>query len=974
MKVLLRSTFIAQPSDNKDLFLRNFLAFEEANLDFDFAEDSIIWTYIKEFVRSHNHVPEASTLRVHFDFKKEETVLARLDHLLSLPPVIHGDFISRLEEKAGARRNKKVADMIKQTASILETGVEIKQGRDSKLLKGPYDAVHYFLEESHDVVAPTLGARLSGEITRDGADFLKEYERVETDPLAGIGQHTGIVQMDAAFNGAKRYELWIHAAFTGHMKSTLMLNWAYNQAIHGLHSNLVFSLEMPYTQVRRILYSIHSSHEKFRSIRFNLGLQKTLNATVGIPYECIRDGTLNEWHPNARKFLFEYVEPDFNGISVIPNDDPVTGRVWPPPSEYGKIFIEVPDPDKSDFTLADLRHKAELIYSKMPFQMIFIDHLGLMSPRKWVNSTTERLNEVIRDTKRLAMSFNKGQGIATVGLFQLNREGYKEALKRKEKTGMAYYDLTALSYANECCVEGTLIPTDKGLIPIEKVSVGGKSWASYGWKNVTDNFNQGDKAIWRTTLDNGAYEDTTKDHRIRVLENGFVNWKSIQELKAGDWIIATKGTYKGSDNVPTLPSLIIGPYEKPNGEQGVPLKTPSVMTMELAYLLGAWDGDGRVHPKGLGFTGNRKEVVVRDAIRTAFLSCFGHPIGLQESPSRKGSFDLCKWSQPLKRWFEDIAGERGVCVPDVVLQSPEMYVLEYLKGLFDTDGYINSVGICGLSSKSEKMMRQVQLLLSLFGMESYLFSHKNYLKVTNKTYGGWTLRLKGRVSKEIFSQKINFREPWKKDRLEKSMLTSTKRKVTGKYYPVSDLVLGLIESHLKYSMVTEGKVKGRLFQKTKIRENKLVPEGLIRYLIEVLTQQGVIDTRLNLLKIILNLWHCHQVVSVQELEKIKPVYDLQVSGDHEYQTGMLLSHNCERSADIVTASWIDSQLINQNRVQFQCMKSRDQKPFEIFLSRVEWPCRRILTCYDMVLSQSQKEAAGKEIDKDSEKLSELLNT
>ena len=125
-----------------------------------------------------------------------------------------------------------------------------------------------------------------------------------------------------------------------------------------------------------------------------------------------------------------------------------TPTPWPWP--YGKILVEVADPDKSDFTVADLRHRAEVLHAQTPFRAIFVDHVGLMAPRKWVSSTTERLNEVIRDLKRLAMSFHRGQGTAVVALFQINREGFKTATKRKEKGGTAYYDLTALSYANEC--------------------------------------------------------------------------------------------------------------------------------------------------------------------------------------------------------------------------------------------------------------------------------------------------------------------------------------------------------------------------------------------------------------------------------------------------------------------------------------------------------------------------------------------
>jgi hypothetical protein len=92
-----------------------------------------------------------------------------------------------------------------------------------------------------------------------------------------------------------------------------------------------------------------------------------------------------------------------------------------------------------------MRTRGELLHIKTPFDMIMVDHAGLLSSRKRYGNTTESLNEVLRDLKKLALSFNRGSGISVVGLFQISREGYKTAHKNGGR-----YNLTALSYANEC--------------------------------------------------------------------------------------------------------------------------------------------------------------------------------------------------------------------------------------------------------------------------------------------------------------------------------------------------------------------------------------------------------------------------------------------------------------------------------------------------------------------------------------------
>lgn len=432
MKFLLRSCFIAVPTDDPELAYRNYMALQDSGLGFDVPEDTIIWEFVRDFTRTHNHCPDVRTIRSHFDQIKNPGAGDRLEILAPLKPLFKGDFIKRLEERAEERRSRLVQDILREASQILQTGIDVKEGKKTKNLRGPVDAVRYLVNKSHDIVMPTTGARLSGEVTCDGEDFKREYEKIENDPLAGIGQFTGIQQMDEALGGAKKYELWTHAAFTGHMKSTILLNWLYNQAVYYKYDSLLFSLEMPYNQVRRILYAIHSLHGKFRDVRIQLGIQKSPGPNVGLDYERIKYGRLS---PQEKSFLVDHVIPDFNS------------------GVYGKINIEVSDPDKSDFNVADLRAKAELIYSKSPFNLLGVDHALLLSPRQWVPSTTERLNEVLRDLKRLAMNFNRGAGMAVVNLFQISREGFKAAEKAAEKSQGTYtngpYNLTFLSYSNE---------------------------------------------------------------------------------------------------------------------------------------------------------------------------------------------------------------------------------------------------------------------------------------------------------------------------------------------------------------------------------------------------------------------------------------------------------------------------------------------------------------------------------------------
>lgn len=527
MKTLLRSCFLADPNDSENLTAQNYHAMVESGLGFDQPEDNLIWQFVQDFFKGHGHVPTLQTIRSHYERVQEPDIVDRLERLAILNARTRGDFITYLENKASDRRTKIVLDLAKEMAKIATTGIEIKDKKGSTKLLGAIDAIRYVLDKSHDIVAPTLGSKLSGNVMTDEDDFNSRYDRVKADPMYGVGQWCGIAQIDQTQNGAKKYELWIHAAWTGGLKSTFALHWAYIQAVYFGYSTVYFSLEMPYIQCRNLLYTMHSAHEDFREIRAGLGIKG-----LGLDYERIRDGHLND---NEERFLKEYVVPSMNKKSTCSHKG---SKHSLKPEDYGDIYIEVADPDKSDFNINDLRSRSELIFAKTPFAMIVVDHVGLMSARERHGNMTDKLNEVIRDLKKLAMSFNRGMGIAVVGLFQISREGYKAA----EKSG-GRFNLTHLSYANECISRTTKILCDSGILNVEDIKPGMRVWSRSGWKLVLDFFDQGVRPVWRVTNDRGEQLEATANHRLRVLRDEQVQWSRVDELQKGDSLLTAEDSY-----------------------------------------------------------------------------------------------------------------------------------------------------------------------------------------------------------------------------------------------------------------------------------------------------------------------------------------------------------------------------------------------------------------------------------------------
>lgn len=425
MQFLLRSLFVGSSNDDGGLVYNNISVLKNSGLQFDVVEYHKIWEFIDSFAKEHHHAPSITTVKNHFDRNGELDITNQLEVIKTLKPIYKGDFKKRLESRADEQRIKKLELLLKDCNEINYHGMEIKEGNKKRLVKGPIDAISHFSKNSPNLIRSSSGIKKSGNtITVEDVDeFVEDYNLRKNDPLYNKGYTCGLMQMDESMGGAKNKQMWTHAAFTGHLKSTLAMNWVYYQAIYSKENSLYYSLEMPYEQCKRIIYVMHSMHEKFNSIRMELGIQENESSISGLEYKSVRDGKLDE---KEEYFLKNYVLKD------LKDQD----------NNYGKIMIR--SYDKMNFTVSDIKSEGESMYRENPFGLMVIDHVLLVDSLNRHPNTTERCNEVVRDLKKICEIFNDGEGIAILALFQISREGVKRADKAD---GM--YSLYDLSYSNE---------------------------------------------------------------------------------------------------------------------------------------------------------------------------------------------------------------------------------------------------------------------------------------------------------------------------------------------------------------------------------------------------------------------------------------------------------------------------------------------------------------------------------------------
>lgn len=920
MDRILRAVFQIGNNPEPEEAKNNWIKLIEYDLEFEDEEDLKIFKYLTSYYDQMSSPPDFLLMKEYFENENDIETVSRLDEVSAAQVHIRTNYLSIIKAEQQKQLTKKMVILCRDATTIAEHGKNIEQKDRKKLvLRGPNDAANYLFENLAQFTKIESGTRLEGVISEDAEEVFEQYEFAEKNKQFLHRNLFGLEPVDEACSGHKRGEFWIHTAFTGELKTSLALNYAYNNAmVYG--KNIFYAiLEMPYDQLRRQLYVIHSSHGKF------VTEWHKEDGYTGLNYIQVRDGLLTK--------------KDKERYRIIVNDFKESCK--------GRLFVWRP---KAGTGIQDIARKAEMFHNRWGCDGIVIDHLGLVKTRS-NRDYVVALNEVVQESRQVALDFARGQGVPLLALFQMNRQGKLRADKND-----GYYDMSAISYANECLIGSTLIPTDRGLIQIQNVKPGkDQVWSRTGWKQVLNLFNNGKRKVFEITDSRGFSVIATEDHRLRTMENGIISWTSVKDLTPDSFLLS--GFNRNFPiEFPSLPKLNVGKWERITNTRGETLKVPDVMNDDLAFLMGAFVGDGVFKKKTVvvGWCGNRKEIFLKKKIETAIEKVFNQHFSSLESPSRKSVFDLLKNSKSLMRWFEEVGMDRKPGIPDSILRSPESAVRCFLRGLWDTDGSINSQGIISLKLKEKHKitLQQVQILLSGLGIDSTLSNGIGTLK--GKKFGFYCLRIRSRESRERFYQLVGFTEPAKMKKLE-SVIDSVKSSAkfgNGTLWPIGTMFHRICKKYKRSDLPR----KVRSISK----DRKLIPHGVLISFISFLKEMN--DEEAEFLHDLINTSRPSKLKSVIFIG-IDEVFDIEVTGDHEYESSGLLSHNCEKSADVITYTYLNEVLRKEGKFYLGNLKNREGPIFDRMIGKILWHSKRMRAIENNVISLDNAEilAAANEI-------------
>lgn len=273
-----------------------------------------------------------------------------------------------------------------------------------------------------------------------------------------------------------------------------------------------------------------------------------------------------------------------------------------------------------------------------------------------------------------------------------------------------------------CLPEGAMVHAENGLTPIQDIKVGDNVLTSYGYRKVNNVFNQGlqDTIIIKTQ--DGEFE-CTPNHKMAVL-NGVEEyaWVAASDLKPGERLISTRRLIHGSDQ--TLPSWS---YEKPNNSTTCQDIVIPELDNDMAWFIGLFHGDGYVYANkkengfnayvSLVFGENEYDIAVKAKTQ---LERFGVDNVVLKHRKDENSWQVSCISKQLAYYFHDNIKQpkTEIRVPEFINKAGYDIRLNYVCGVFDSDGCAKNRPVNIVTTVYEKFAKDIQNLLYSCGIES----------------------------------------------------------------------------------------------------------------------------------------------------------------------------------------------------------------------------------------------------------------
>jgi intein/homing endonuclease len=417
----------------------------------------------------------------------------------------------------------------------------------------------------------------------------------------------------------------------------------------------------------------------------------------------------------------------------------------------------------------------------------------------------------------------------------------------------------------------------------------------FGMKPVTDGLSRPERRVINLRTRYGYEIGGSEQHPLLVMDQtGALVWKLMPEIKVGDFLCIARNGVPFCSNEPEFEF------------QGRKIPAPI-----LARILGLLIGDGALTRKSaVGLT------TMDDSIRDEWVAFCETYVGKAPAENRKDNNRAADFKlnhTEFRTWMHEVLGmgygdAYTKVVPACVRQGSKESVRQFLRGLYDTDGYATTdKTMVGYATASETLAKEVQILLTGFGIISSRKLHTlKYVRKSGELSTCWKIEINGADAIK-FREVIGFGLERKQAVLD-AYVAAPGHGSTVDTIPNLHPMLKDLKSRELYTEASRGSGRAALWggirkqctNQTR-RQNKekaggityrLLPQVIdyfdgvaaakpeVSYLRELQEQNLFFDE-------VVQLWDTHE-----------PVYDICVPGPHEYVANGVVSHNSSKSASV----------------------------------------------------------------------------
>ncbi len=319
--------------------------------------------------------------------------------------------------------------------------------------------------------------------------------------------------------------------------------------------------------------------------------------------------------------------------------------------------------------------------------------------------------------------------------------------------------------SGKCVTTDTLVFTEYGMVPIGTLGDLGKGgfqqkelkvYSEGGLASTSHFYNSGIQKTIRIKTSYGFELEGTPNHRIRIIDaDGNYIFRRLDQFQLNDRVAIQRGqNYFGSGI-----DLSDFNYQKSKHNHGKDYNYPSVISSDLARLMGYLIGDGDCSGKGLS-RNNISITIADDEVATDFTELCKRIFG--ESPSivldkrTKNTRNFRIFNSMARKFLEyaglAYCGAADKQIPYSIMQAPQKIVASFLAALYEADGCFSG-GTIEYCSKSRQLVKQLQLVLLNFGIISKI--KERVLKTYPKNIY-YYLYIDGYIDQKIFAKEIGF--------------------------------------------------------------------------------------------------------------------------------------------------------------------------------------------------------------------------